>query len=405
MEHSIMRILVVFCLVASTMGCGDASSITERARKHADPKAVNYLLDAQRAFEAHYYSSALILTDSARHYAPELADIHFLRGRTFTAMRQVDSAKAAYETTLSLDPGYPGVYFNMGNSAFLRGNPQEALTYYRKEQGLDDMSGYLIQLGRSYQDTGNPDSARWAYEKAIAVDSTNSTAYMWLGQVYEDEGALDEAIRYSKKGIALEPENMNFAYVVGAQYLKNEDLEEAVDYLGTAARGMPNHYAAHYNLGQAYMGLGFEDQGTFFLGRADSLLEIQKEIEKWENLVEGNSHEPLLWVNLGNALHQGGRTDDAIDALTVAFSLQPQWLELQNNIANLLLIKGDTAEAIRRYTGILDIDSTQADVWLNLGTIHALLGNYDTARTAWETTLRLQPNHPQANQYMAQLPE
>ena len=404
MEYNI-RLLIIFCILGISSGCSDPQSITERARKNADPTSVAFLLDAQRAYEAHYYSSALILTDSARTHAPELADIHFLRGRVFTAMRQVDSAQAAYEKTLSLDPEYPGAYFNMGNSAYLRGRHQEALTYYRKEQGANELPSYLIQLGRAYNDVGEADSAKWALEKAIVADSANPTAYMWLGQIYEDEGVLDKAVEYSKQGLSLQPENLNYSYALGAQYLKNGALEEAQEHLLAAARGMPEHYPSHYNLGQALMGLGREAEGAFFLERADSLLTLQKDIEKWENLVNANSHEPLLWVNLGNALYLGGRIDDAIDAFTVAFSLKPEWLEIQNNIANLLLVKGDTAQAIQRYTGILDIDSTQADVWLNLGTIHALLGNYDTAREAWETTLRLQPDHPEASQYMAQLPE
>ena len=403
--YSTRIVFVILVLSLGSQGCTGGESNTERARRNADPAGVSYLLDAQKAFESSYFASALILTDSASRYAPELADIYFLRGRAFNAMRQMDSARVAYEKTLQLDPEYPGVYYNLGNSAYVRGQPLEALTYYRKETGSALTAPYYVQLGRAYNDTGQPDSARWAIQQAIQVDSTNPTAHMWLGQILEDEGALDKAIEASKKGLALQPQNPNYSYVVGAQYLKNGDLEKAVTHLQAAARQLPSHYPAHYNLGQALMGLGLEDEGAFFLGRADTLLELQKDIEKWENLVNANSHEPLLWVNLGNALHLGGRTDEAIDAFTVAFSLQPQWLELQNNIANLLLIKGDTAEAIQRYTGILDIDSTQADVWLNLGTIHAMLGNYDLARSAWQTTLRLQPNHPEASSYMKELPQ
>jgi tetratricopeptide (TPR) repeat protein len=112
----------------------------------------------------------------------------------------------------------------------------------------------------------------------------------------------------------------------------------------------------------------------------------------------------MLWVNYGNALRRAGRMDDAIEALTVAYSLKPEWLELQNNIANLLLMKGDTAAAVERYETLLHIDSTQADIWLNLGTVYALSGAYDDARAAWETALRHDPDHPEAARYLEQLP-
>jgi tetratricopeptide (TPR) repeat protein len=391
-------------LVATGCGAGDAPSRTERARRDAAPKAVEFLLNAQQAYEAGYYNEALVLADSAADYAPDLADIPFLRGRILMTMLQYEPAQAAYEETLRLDPDYPGVYLNMGNSAYMRGEPRKALALYRKEQGAAETAAYLIQMGRVYANLGVADSARWAYERAIQADTTNPTAYMWLGQLYEDAGAFDEALAYSRKGLALQPDNLNYAYVVGVQLLRNDDLEEAVAMLTKAAEGMPWHYASHYNLGQAFTGLGEVEPGARYLARADTLLVQQKEITKWENLIGANNHEPMLWVNYGNALRQAGRVDDAIEALTVAFSLQPQWLSVQNNIANLLLMRGDTTEAVKRYEVLLRIDPTKADVWLNLGTVYALAGNYAEARKAWETALQHDPDHAEAKNYLAQLP-
>ena len=391
-----------------SVGCGadsDALSRTEEARRDADPKAVEFLINAQGAYEAGYYNGALILTDSAARYAPELADIPFLRGRILTTMRQYNLARAAYEETLERDPEYPGVYFNLGNTAYLHGEPREALNFYRKEQSAAATAAYLTQLGRAYADLGEADSAQAAYEKAIAADTSNPTAYMWLGQLYEDAGSFDEALQYSRQGLALRPDNLNYAYVVGVQLLRSGALEAAANTLKNVTDGLPFHYAAHYNLGQAFMGLGREDDGALYLARADSLLDQRREVDKWEGLVNANSHEPMLWVNYGTALSQAGRVDEAIEALAIAYSLQPQWLELQNNIANLLLARGDTTAALKRYETLLQIDPTQADVWLNLGTIHALKGDYGEARTAWETALQHNPNHPEARNYLAQLPE
>ncbi len=401
-------LLMMACvLVLGVMGCGagdDGPSRTEQARREADPKAVQFLLDAQQAYEGGFYNGALMLADSAAHYAPNLADISFLRGRILTAMRQYDQARAAYEATLALDPAYPGVYLNLGNSAYLRDDTRGALALYRKEKGAVETAAYHIQLGRVYADLGVTDSARWAYEKAIAVDSTNPTAYMWIGQSYEDAGAFDEALQYSRKGLALQPDNLNYVYVVGVQLLRQGDMEGAVEMLTRAAEGMPWHYAAHYNLGQALNGLGQAEQGARYLARADSLLEKRKVVEKWEGLVQANTHEPMLWVNYGNALREAGRLDEAIEALTIAFSLQPQWLELQNNIANLLLARGDTVAALGRYEMLLQIQPTQPDLWLNFGTVHALIGDYDEARKAWEMALQHDPEHAEAKRYLAQLP-
>ncbi len=398
-------LLLVLALVVAGCGSrGDSLSSTEQARREADPQAVAFLLNAQQAYEAGFYPDALMLADSAAHHAPALADVPFLRGRILTAMRQYEPARAAYEAVLKLDPDYPGVYLNLGNSAYLRGEPREALALYRKERGAAETAAYLTQLGRAYADLGEADSARSAFERALAADSTNPTAYLWFGQLYEDAGDFDEALRYSRKGLALSPNNLNYTYVVGVQLLRNGDLAGAEAMLRKAAEGMPGHYAAHYNLGQALNGLGRADEGARILARADTLLGHQKEITRWENLLATNSHEPMLWVNYGTALRAAGRLGEAVEALTIAHALKPEWMELQNNIANLLLERGDTTAALQRYEVLLRTDPTQPDVWLNLGTVYALAGNYDAARSAWETALQYDPEHAEAKRYLSQLP-
>ncbi len=408
-----LRLLALLLLLGTGCANNDAS-ITEQARKNADPQAITFLFNAQEAFEAGYYDMALAMADSAARYEPALADIPFLKGRIYTSLRRVEDALKAYEKVLEFDPAYPGVYMNLGNSAFLSGQPEQALSYYRKEQiraaksgeenSVADSPAFLIQLGRAFADTGKPDSARWALEKAITADSSNPTAYMWLGQVLEDEGDFEEALRFSRKGLELQPQNANYGYVVGVQHLRNGDLQDAADLLKDVTGKLTTHYAAHYNLGQALLGLGEQEEAQYYLTRADTLLELQKEVEKWERLVNSNSHEPMLWVNYGTALHESGRIDDAIEALGIAFSLQPQWLEIQNNIANLLIMKGDTAEAMTRYQRLLQVDPNQPDLWFNLGTIHAMSGNYGEAREAWNKTLSLAPDHPEATAYLKQLP-
>ncbi len=399
--HATVVAIAAFAVLVA--GCR-SESITDQARRTADPRALEFLVDAQQFFEAGFYNNALVLVDSAGARAPRLADVPFLRGRILSAMRQFDPAVLEYRATLDLDREYPGVYYNLGNVEYQRGQPEAALRMYRKESAVAAGSvDYLVQLGRAYADVGVVDSARWAYERAIEADSANPTAYMWLGQLLEDQGSMQEALKYSRKGRSLRPDNMNYAYVVGVQQLRSEDFKGAAETLELVTNGMPWHYAAHYNLGQALLGLGESERGARYLARADTLLGIQREITRWENLLASNSHEPMLWVNYGNALRTAGRIDDAIHALSVAYSLNPEWLELQNNIANLMLARGDTLGAVSRYEDLLAIDSTLSDIWLNLGTVYALSGDYTGAGDAWRTALRHDPDHAEARQYLSQL--
>ncbi len=134
--------------------------------------------------------------------------------------------------------------------------------------------------------------------------------------------------------------------------------------------------------------------------------ELQKgiqEVENWRNLANMNPDQLMLWVNFGNSLKNMGRIQEAKDAYLVALSLSPMSFALQNNIANICLMDGDTAQAIIRYESILSLDSTLVDIWLNLGVVHASAGRKNDARTAWLKGLEFDPDNTTLRYYLETL--
>jgi tetratricopeptide (TPR) repeat protein len=134
--------------------------------------------------------------------------------------------------------------------------------------------------------------------------------------------------------------------------------------------------------------------------------ELQKgiqEVENWRNLANMNPDQLMLWVNLGNSLKNMGRIPEAKDAFLVALSISPMSFALQNNIANLCLIDGDTTQAIIRYKAILSLDSTLVDIWLNLGVVHARSGRKNDARQAWLKGLEYDPDNTTLRDYLETL--
>ena len=176
-------VVLLALLLVIVAGCSTEAdkSVTEQMRESIDPKAVGFLLEGQRAFERGVHSAALALTDSAEQYAPGLADIHFLRGAVYAKLNQLEISRAAYETVLELDPQYKGAHYNLGLNAFYQGKLRDAINFFKAEEALEATSNLYLEMGRAYAKLGEPDSAQYAYEQAIAIDSTNATAIMWLG--------------------------------------------------------------------------------------------------------------------------------------------------------------------------------------------------------------------------------
>jgi tetratricopeptide (TPR) repeat protein len=398
--------VVLAALVAA--GCfskTDPMTKTEKLRQTLDPRVQQFLLAGEQAYKQGNYVAALALSDSAEVYAPDLADIHFFRGRIYTDLNQLDIAKAAYEATLDADPAYRGAHMNLGINSFRRGKLRDAINSFKQEEALEPNSGLYLEMGRVYAKLGEADSARLAYEQSIALDSTNTTALMWLGQLYEEMGDFEKALVYSRRGAALKPDNLDYRYIIGSQLFRVGQVEEAVAQLQPVAEQRPWHHGAQYNLGQALMRLGREDEAQHFLDRAEAAQQVQQEIQEAHDAINQDPNDLQNWIRLGEAHRKGQMYDRAADAFRRAVTIDPGNLYLQTNLATLLMESGDTTAAIQHYQAVLKADSTLADAWLNLGVAYGNTRRYEEARHAWQQVLRHRPGDRTARAFLAQLGE
>ena len=368
-----------------------------------DPAVAGLIFQAETAFRNGYYNAALAITDSSLVNSPHSADIHFLRGRVFTKLARLNEAEVAYRTVLSLNPNYQGAWFNMGTNSIRQDDLPDAIAHYKSEMLLYPSARTMVQIGRAYADLGKIDSATFAYEDAIKTDSNNAAAYMRLGHLYKDRGDITKAIEYATIGLDLDPENLDYKYIIGSLLLLNEEPKASLPFFQAVTSKRPWHYWAHHNLGQALYRIGDETQGQHYMDLAKELQKGIQEVENWRNLANMNPDQLMLWVNLGNSLKNMGRIQEAKDAFLVALSISPMSFALQNNIANLCLMDGDTVQAINRYKTILSFDSTLVDVWLNLGVVHASSGRINDARQAWMKGLEYDSDNTTIKDYLETL--
>lgn len=404
-DGAIVTLLIVAFAAGCAGGSEDELSITEQQRREYGPQVAKYMLEAQRAYELGTFTTALALTDSVEAIAPDLTDMHYLRGTIYSQLNQMDVAEAAFETVLGIDPDYPRARYNSALLSARMGKLRDAIELLKQENELHSDSNILLELGRAYARLGEPDSARIAYEASLALDDSNSTAYMWLGQLYEELGDLESALEVSNKGLALRPNNTDYQYIVGSLLLRLDDVEQAASYLAPVAEKRPYHHGVQMNMGQVLMRQGREDDARAFFARADSAQQLNQQIAELEEAINREPRAIERWIDLGQLLRKAGELDKAIDAFEVAVALHPSNMRLQSNLALLNMETGNLEAAIERYSAIVGTDSTLADVWLNLGAAHANAGHREAAQDAWEKVLTLEPGHPVAKAYLARVDE
>ena len=390
-----------FALLLVVLAC---HACTEQQNEQPQRDLFWFLYEGTQALEKMEYVQALALVDSAAGLDAENANVEFLRARVLSELGRYEEAEKAYLKAKDLKPGYRGVWNNLGNNAYNQTKYRDAISFYQREIAENDTSFLAWRgLGRAYSESGIPDSAVYAFDNAIRVNPGYGGAYYSKALVYEREGELEEALELAQKATTLAPANLEYKFAYGALLVKTGRPEASIPLLTAVVEAWPWRHSALYNLGQAYVRTGRTEEGKQLLDRAEKARALHAKVGLQEQTIMTFGDDPMAYAALGSSLRRAGRYDDAIKAYKIALHLAPTRSEVENNLANLYLIKQDTTKAIFHYRAILERDPTLVDVWLNLGAVEAILGRTEAAGDAWRNALRHDPNNPQARAYLARL--
>jgi protein O-mannosyl-transferase len=143
----------------------------------------------------------------------------------------------------------------------------------------------------------------------------------------------------------------------------------------------PNAWSAHYNLGVA---LGQSGRVQEAVGHFEQALQIEPDFAE--------AH-----YNLGNALSQEGKLEDAIGHWEQAVRINPDYAEAHYNLGGTLARLGKVQEAIMHFEQALRIKPDDAEAHYNLGSALVRVGRVQEAMGHWEQALRIKPDYAEAH--------
>jgi serine/threonine-protein kinase len=152
-------------------------------------------------------------------------------------------------------------------------------------------------------------------------------------------------------------------------------LEEEVRYLTAAVALRPESGGAHYNLGHA-----LSEQGK-----------LDEAIAAYRRALDLDPKDAAAHINLGAALDKLGKLDEAMAAFRIALDLDPKHVLAHYNLGLVLSEQGKLDEAIAAYRRALDLDPKHAAAHTNLGNALARQGKLDEAIAALRQALALDP--------------
>jgi tetratricopeptide (TPR) repeat protein len=149
----------------------------------------------------------------------------------------------------------------------------------------------------------------------------------------------------------------------------------------------PTAYVAHHNLGVALAQAGKPEEA----------------VDYFKETVHLKPDFADAHYNLGSALAQLGRLPEALPHFEQAVRLKPAKAEFQNNYANALMLAGQFPAAVEHYTQSVIYNPTSAETRCNLAVALERMGRLDEARAEYEEALRLNPDSADAQDGLRRL--
>jgi tetratricopeptide (TPR) repeat protein len=156
-------------------------------------------------------------------------------------------------------------------------------------------------------------------------------------------------------------------------------------------RKNPGSWLAHNNLGTALREAG----------RLDEAIEHYRRALEIERLLPDSGAR--IHYNLANALGSRGDLEDAANEYRRALEIQPDHLLARNNLGNVLLLLGRTNDAVEQYGLALALQPGFADGHYNLANALRAQGRAEEAVREYEAALGLDPGLAAAHFELARL--
>ena len=152
------------------------------------------------------------------------------------------------------------------------------------------------------------------YEKCIAIDHTKYALYSNLGYSYMGLEDDERAIEHFASSIKINDKDIKLLTLVARLLIKKNDLESAKTYLEKAVKLDANNTTIIELLVSVNINLG--------IIKFNKKIFVESELS-FRRAVMLNSDSPLAHWNLGRALKELGRLEEAISSFTHASFLDP----------------------------------------------------------------------------------
>jgi tetratricopeptide (TPR) repeat protein len=291
--------------------------------------------------------------------------------------------------------------------------------YLKNLNKIQTLGCFFNNLGNSYDDVGNTESALLALERAVEINPTLSEARTNLGNIYLIKGRVADAIQEYKLALRINPGDAKTHNNLGNAYLRKYETQgpnfrtgwlsyAVVEYL-QSLRLDPNFPDAYKNLAVAYCKQERFEKAIAQLRRAivmtpndaecyrqlgsvyDQMGRYQQAIPQYEKALKINPNLTEAYYGLGLCYNKLGFVDDEIWAYKKALVIKPDMLAALVNLGNAYFGQKQYDKAIAEYTKAVILKPDEAMIHYNLGAAYSNNDKYKQAVAEYLRAVEIDP--------------
>jgi len=339
--------------------------------------------------------------------SPESFEANRSVSEYYFAAGDMDAGYPYLQKALALDPSYAAGHNQMGIYHFRHGRLDEAERSFSEALQADfDLLDAHFNLASVYHEKGDYGRALAFYKEVVQARPGDAEVLTRMAHCLLATDLPDDAAILFREALTHQPGMLEPAIGLSNLLLQRGQMEEATRVLLSLAEHHPNPPPlVHYTLG-----LLFEGQGQY-----------QTAMTHFRDVVVADEQNEEAFFHLGRCARLLGRGEDAVAFFSRAVKIEPTYTEAIMELGQVYFGLGEWESAIVAFRECLGVQAKrreQAVLWGDrvdeaedvplyniLGHCHLQTGDYDSARSAWEKSLSLNPDQPEIEQAIDDIPQ
>ncbi|CAN5183552.1 hypothetical protein BH11CYA1_BH11CYA1_30220 [soil metagenome] len=195
-------------------------------------------------------SSTLLVAAESTRYRPDTVS-HMQQGIKLLRAKQLDKARAQFDTVIKMEPSIPDAYNNIGLSYAYENKVDKAIQYYRKALDIEPLYvPALHNLGLVLYSTGKAEEALYYWRLCLKISGGQEPElHYYAANAMRDVGQKKEARENYLIAIKLDPAHAAAHSGLAALDLSENRLDEAFSEINKAIKLKPDSAFSYYHLG------------------------------------------------------------------------------------------------------------------------------------------------------------